>query len=175
MTDWSTTVYYTFSTVSQTLAGAVGLLAAFIIIRLGSLRAALHEKAVIFNQTVDHGDPALEQEAYRLFAKGDDAALVRLCRSQPGHWNATIYGQHVSGVHLPIAEQLLAQMHGVTVRLWVALGLTAVTIVASVVVLSMTPLVVSSGLHRQVLTLAVVATIVCVASYIEAIRHGVRV
>jgi hypothetical protein len=175
MTDWSTTVYYTFSTVSQTLAGAVGLLAAFIIIRLGALRAALHEKALILSQTVDHGDPALEQEAYRLFATGDDAALVRLCRSQPGHWNSITYGQHVSGAHLPIAERLIAQMHGVIVRLWVALGLTAVTIVGSVIVLSMTPLVVSVNLHRQVLTLAVVATVVCVLSYIEAIRHGVRV
>jgi hypothetical protein len=175
MTDWSTTVYYTFSTVSQTLAGAVGLLAAFIIIRLGQLRAALHEKAVIINQTVDHGDPALEQQAYRLFAQGEDAALVHLCKSQPGHWNKIIHGQHVSGEHLPIAERLISQMNGVVVRLWVALGLTAATIVASVTILSVTPLVLDAGIHRQVLTLAVVATVVCLASYVEAIRHGVRV
>ncbi len=174
MNDWSNTVYYTFSTISQTLAGAVGLLAAFVIIRLGAIRAALHEKAVIINNTVDHGDPALEQEAYRLFAKGEDATLVRLCRSQPGHWNAIIYGQHVSGAHLPIAERLLAHMQSVLVRLWIALGLTALSILGSVFVLSIAPIVLARGVHREVLVVGVIATLVCLVSYVEAIRHGLR-
>ena len=174
MNDWSTTLNYTFSTISQTLAGAVGLLAAFVIIRLGGIRASLHDKAVIFHNHVDHGDPSLEQEAYRLFAKGEDAALVRLCRSQPGHWNAIVDGQHVSGAHLLVAEQLLAHMQSVLMRLWIALGLTAVTILGSVVVLSTAPIVLAWGVHREVLVGGVIATLVCLASYVEAIRHGLR-
>jgi hypothetical protein len=36
--DWSTTLYYTFSTIAQSLAGALGLLAAFAVIRLRQRR-----------------------------------------------------------------------------------------------------------------------------------------
>jgi hypothetical protein len=72
-----TTLYYTFSTISQTLAGALGLLAAFIIIRIGAFNLLLHDHAHDLYESV--GGDAIARQHY---VRGDKPALFKWFRDK---------------------------------------------------------------------------------------------
>jgi hypothetical protein len=70
-----TTRYYTFSRISQTLAGALGLLAAFVIIRISAFNLLLHDHARDLYASV--GGDELARQHY-----GDKPALLKWFRDK---------------------------------------------------------------------------------------------
>jgi hypothetical protein len=72
-----TTLYYTFSTISQTLAGALGLLAAFMVIRISAFNLLLHDHARDLYETAG-GD----EIARRHYVRGDKPALFKWYRDK---------------------------------------------------------------------------------------------
>ena len=126
-------LYYTFSTISQTLAGAIGILGAFLIYHLSETRRSLNEyleKLYSFypkaQETVDldfmweHGDvdgmlKYFREDKLRRFDVGD-------CLAQP--------------LYLVPAERLHKRRRVLLKKLKTALLLTCITIVFSLAVLS---------------------------------------
>jgi hypothetical protein len=52
-----TALYYTLSTISQTLAGALGMLAAFLALRLSALHATIGDESETLQQRLGYVDP----------------------------------------------------------------------------------------------------------------------
>src|SRR2546425_220181 len=129
--DLATALYYTFSTVAQALAGAVGLLAAFAVLRLSGLDQLLRDEAEHIKYGVGQ---TVRQEAITLVSTGRIKEFLNLCRD-----NFDSLDAGVKEARLPWAETLQRQKEAGVRSLWVALLATGVAIVVSVVVLSTTP------------------------------------
>jgi hypothetical protein len=59
MVDLNTALYYTLSTISQTLAGALGLFAAFMIIRIDAFNKLIYERMTELYSELGFGDEGL--------------------------------------------------------------------------------------------------------------------
>jgi hypothetical protein len=77
MSDLTTSLYYTLSTISQTLAGALGLFAAFMIIRIGAFNQLIHERMAELYAELNYADQALGQAR----ARGDAKAVFDFYRA----------------------------------------------------------------------------------------------
>ena len=113
------TLYYTLSTIAQTLAAGIALLAAFVLYRLQGLRAAVAEHQNKVEQFIGGQDRASLDE---LKAKGDLAGFLRCARE-----HATAAATHLA---VPIArlDSLCGSQTKILRSFRTALGLTAGTI-----------------------------------------------
>lgn len=131
-----TTLYYTFSTISQTLAGTIGLLGAFVLFRLQSL---VHDSADVSLTVVNcYSHPSPERDAVaRLHNSHRYREVVAFTRDHP-FTDASAVTPYIASrcEQLPL---LVAQSEAVQSWLRMALVLTVGLIVASVTVLALTP------------------------------------
>ena len=155
-------LYYTLSTISQTLAGALGLLAAFMIIRLTGIAQQL-EKHFENLQTAD--DP----EWHRARFRSDYATLLRLAESAQDKLaaNGRTY-------HLPVARELVTARSGIIASLLHYLVVTAALILACVLGLSWAPELAQTGAPARVLlAMAALAVLYCLQGYVRLIMKAI--
>jgi hypothetical protein len=160
----ATAIYYTFSTIAQSLAGAVGLLAAFAVLRLSNLDLLLREEVDRIKMEPTPEWPR-RAEALTLASTGRYPEFLAVYRQKP---NLQVPADGVS--RLLWAETLLAQRQRAYDRLLGALAATAVAILVSVLVLMSTPWLVGYQCTTVVLLFgapAIVAT--CLLFYVRAI------
>ena len=130
-----TTLYYTFSTISQTLAGAIALLGAFALFRLQSLNHALEDVSLTvvncYSSSPECDDVARLHNASRF------ADVIAFTRAHP-FTDPSAKTPYVASrcEQLPL---LLAQWKAVHCWLRISLALTVGLIAASVAVLALTP------------------------------------
>src|SRR5512133_3680231 len=120
---WETAAYYTFSTVAQTLAGALGLLGAFVIIRTTTLGQLIRADAEDLYRNV--GRVGGNNEASAAFLACDWPRLVSLYRQAHDATNDRWQGWNER--HLTVlahAEQSLKARSGLLTRVARALGLS---------------------------------------------------
>jgi hypothetical protein len=79
MPPFDTALYYTFSTISQTLAGALGLLAAFVITRAASLNDLIAERARQVHDSVQS-----TADAEKAYVDGDLGRYLEITRTRVG-------------------------------------------------------------------------------------------
>src|SRR5712691_11357023 len=70
MMDVSTALYYTLSTIAQTLAGALGLFAAFMIIRISAFNQLIYERMTELHAELGFTDQGLGKARASGDAKG---------------------------------------------------------------------------------------------------------
>lgn len=157
-------LFYTFSTISQTLAGAIALLGAFVLYRLQSLNLEIEEES---SSVVGR---------YGLVARGysesNQKAVMELHDEQKYREVVTF----IANTPLPPSvdqanrvrsslvrhlDQKDALMKAFKFSLWLTVGL----VVASVAALSWTPALVESPWANASLVVAVAWFSVCMASY----------
>jgi hypothetical protein len=159
-----TALYYTFSTISQTLAAAVALLAGFALYRLQGLSKVLEDTSLTILESyagADHG------RVNSLRVAADFAGFRKAMHDLPS-------------VHLPTAEPYASRRAtfetafttSARIRLllnW-SLGLTVAVILLAVVVLTRGP-VIATGSHADlVLCLGLIGTAVCLCVYAALVR-----
>src|SRR5437764_493330 len=123
-------LFYTFSTIAQTLAGAIALLGAFLLYRLQTLNSEVDSHSMTLRDTCkEQGSPHAGQ-AYLLHHEGKHRELIDLVKklALPAEINPAFPLEHLSAA-LTLRESLFRRFY------W-ALWLTAGLIVASVIVLA---------------------------------------
>ena len=166
-------LFYTFSTIAQTLAAAIAILGAFVLYRLQSLSAEIEDAALTAIQPYLPND-----EVNRLRAENDYAALVTLLGTiQPTVNKASevaIPFVASKRAALPALLALRAQLHRL---LRASLSFTVVLIAASVIVLATTPLIAASAnITCTTFGVGVVAFVACLILYarliVKALHEG---
>lgn len=131
--DYRTALYYTFSTISQTLAGVLGFLGAFMLFRLSRLLDKLNENV---GALIAHGNFAGDLDFQQQFRQGSYRAILNRL-NQPAF--AEQLTEPLRAITLPLAGRLLTQRRQMAWWICVVAVLSVVTIVASVGVLWATP------------------------------------
>jgi hypothetical protein len=164
-------LFYTFSTIAQTLAATIALLGAFVLYRLQLLGAELENAASTAIQPYLPND-----EINRLRGENNYHDLVILlntavptANTQAGVNNPYILSKRRA---LPTLLRLRRQIHGL---MKVSLAFTMVLIASSVVVLSTTPLIATSAnLTCSVFAIGVLLFVVCLVLYALLILKAVH-
>lgn len=126
-------LFYTFSTIAQTLAAAIALLGAFTLYRLQTIGALLDDLALTAMQPYLPDDTARRLRAEENYG----AFLEHLRNTQSRKTNETIDPVPTAALHrLGAYVQALSSLQGLLK--W-ALGLTVVVIIAAVTILALTP------------------------------------
>src|SRR5262245_38961436 len=130
-------IYYTLSTISQTLAGALAVLVAFVVLRVQQCDTALAEgEKLFFNNVVN------DASAWRVLLRDGWDEMV--ARTALGDRNIERYIRQAC-----VAAHASAHArHQIIYRLRMALGLTVITISLSLVALPFTPRL-SESVGRQ--------------------------
>jgi hypothetical protein len=162
-----TAVYYTFSTISQTLAGAIALLAAFVLYRLQSLNAEIHVSANHL-RTFASGNTRHWMDIALLEGR-DDKILTLAGAAEPGTF-AGIGGEQIKASQTRLAA-VRAHKGELSNRFWTALALTVPLVAFSVAVLSITP-VLARPLQTIALAVGVVWSWACLASYVFVVKSA---
>lgn len=160
-------LFYTFSTIAQTLAAAIALLGAFVLYRLQSLSAEIEDAA---GSAIQYYLP--NDEVHQLIVKKDYVALVTLLDTiqPPANEAPETVKRHIAALRslVPLKIQL-------RFLLKVSLSLTILLIVASVVVLATTPLIAaSSSIACTVFGVGVAAFIACLILYALLISKAIN-
>jgi hypothetical protein len=156
------TFFYTFSTIAQTLAGAIALLAGFVLYRLQLLNT---EVSNIGEYLASWTDTILnkvnEMPAKSLFSRGQYSELLALANQTSipeGHYPAKIERERLGA--------LLDYKPSFFRRFYTALFLTAGLITISILALVNTSCLVTSCWASWVLAGAMVWFVVCIFSYL---------
>lgn len=162
-------LFYTFSTIAQTLAAAIALLGAFVLYRLQTLNAELEDAGLSVIQ------PYLpNQEARRLVAQRDYAGLIKFLTETPPRDAGEANNPFISSKRnrLPFLVALKGQLHCL---LKFALAFTVVLIAAAVVVLASTPAIAASpGVVWGVFAVGIAAFLACLSVYAVLILKAVH-
>lgn len=137
--DYPTALYYTFSTISQTIAGVLGFLGAFLLFRYGNINKSLSENV---QALVSHGNFAADHTLQALFQHGNMGEIVSRFDNPAWH------GQLPPGllnVTLPLARRLLVQQQRMYWSMLCAVGWSILSIIGSVAVMGLTPTLASSN------------------------------
>ncbi len=164
-------LFYTFSTIAQTLAASIALLGAFVLYRLQTLNAEIEDAGLTMIQPYLPND-----EATRLVAHGRYAELISLLTQiQPNSVhdanNPFITSKRDK---LPHLLALRTQLHRL---LKFALGSTVVVIVSAIVILAITPVIASSSnLVWLTFSIGLLALLGCLCLYavliLKAVQNG---
>jgi hypothetical protein len=160
------TFFYTFSTVAQTLAGAIGLLAAFVLFRLQSLNAEIEsigERLAGWVEQVSQQAPqqTVGLKARRLHARGEHTELLTIANRievPTGFYQAAVERERLP--HLLAGKASLVRHFGL------ALCLTVGLVTVSVLLLTVTPRVAASPWACWVLAAAAIWFTGCMLSYV---------
>ena|SRR2546422_1111821 len=158
----SNTLYYTLSTVAQTLSGAFALMAAFVVFKLQFTSAQIADAAWPVARAAKLVRLRREgrfQEVY----DGSESAILAASSRKP--YLATL--RRELGRSLTRNRTLLR-------RFWWSTALTGVTLVYSVILLSLTDSIVPLGVAGTVLGISVVLFTICLVSYTLVLAAAVR-
>jgi hypothetical protein len=161
-------LYYTFSTIAQTLAGAIALLGAFVLYRLNGLNAGIDETARRL-RTAYPSDSEPEMTAMIVHGRYDGLlAYADKNRSQPGK---QLREDIVDMARSDLAK-LLATRRRLFWRFNVALVLTAGVMLLSVIILPFVPDLVRNHPNDAIVysLLGAIGFGGCVVSYLILIR-----
>lgn len=163
-----TALFYTFSTIAQTLAGAIALLGAFVLYRLQSLSAEIVEKSLVVlgfykgaHKTIlhdwhvnEHYNKVFEYAELPPLDKPDDPELFPLHKTRLGKL-------------LQLQKSLLDSFK---LSLWLTVGL----ITAAVIILSLTPFIGASTCCTLItFGIGILWFIGCLFSYVKLARTAV--
>ena len=159
----SNALYYTFSTIAQTLAGAMALLAAFLLYRLQVLNRAIEEDAERISEALVpyHG------RAHEMFRGQEYVELLRAAES--GYFpqgNPPVQAERAR------LTMFLRTKKTVLKHFKVALYLTAGLITFSIVALVATPQISSVAVSYAILAFGVLGFVACMLSYITVLRSA---
>jgi hypothetical protein len=169
------TIYYTFSTISQTLAGALGLLAAFMIIRINAFNQLIYERMAELHAELGWADEEFNGRRWR----GDAVAFFAyVCSKQedtravggqgnPPPLNRSQEGKLAEGESMTSRKtHLLAQVARV-------LAATSACIVFCFVILGLTTTVSARGsLACAVLAAGIILASACVVFQVRLVLHA---
>ena len=184
-----TTLYYTFSTIAQTLAGAIALLGAFILYRLQKLNNGLDDHAKFIRKQYSEEEDLVFLNSF--IVKGEYKKFLKYARSNPipaesdpgsagaadpntaAGSEATNEAQsYLTDVQLKMKELLILRKSLIR-SFTVSLLLTVSLIAASVIALAVTPsLNARSDFRSGSLTLAIVWFLACLVSYVSLLRKS---
>lgn len=185
-----TTLYYTFSTIAQTLAGAIALLGAFILYRLQKLNSGLDDHAKFIRKQYSEEEDLVFLNSF--IVKGEYKKFLKYTRANPiveepepgsatapdqsaaaGSEAATNEAQsYLTDIQTKMKE-LLVLRKSLIRSFTVSLLLTVSLIAASVIALAVTPSLNARSDFRQVsLTVAIVWFLACLVSYISLLRKS---
>lgn len=163
-------LYYTFSTIAQTLAGAIALLAAFVLYRLQILATALDKHAdLIREQYYEDFDKAwmnsfIVKEQYQKVLDYTDKHPIDIGTDEQDSYVTDSLTQ--IRYFLQLKKSLLSYF---TVALFLTVGL----IIASAIVLSLTPWVnTHPNLRALTLVIGITWLVACFVSYILLLRKA---
>ena len=176
--DLDNTLYYTFSTISQTLAGALGLLAAFMITRVSAFNHLIAERVKELYDWVGG-----EQDMMRNYLHGNAEAVLHFYRTthdrvkrEGGTGNPTQpFLNSRQEAQLIAAEGMIERKKKLLAGTRDSLLLSAATILFSLVCLIVTPY-----LHKHAAwtytasVLGVAGAAVCMASYVKLIMIALK-
>jgi hypothetical protein len=156
--DTANTIYYTLSTISQTLAGALAVLVAFVVLRVQQCDTALANGEQWFFSNVKN-----DRAAWRVnLEHGIDQVVERFKIPHPV--------EHHIQVACAQANVAWHTRRQVITRLRVSLGLTLPTIGLCIIALPFTPRLASERcIGWAVLASAVLLTLGCLAAYASLI------
>lgn len=156
------TFFYTFSTIAQTLAGAIALLSAFVLYRLQALNAEIRDTGEYLASWADTVQGKVnEAPAKSLFSRGHYNQLLGSAEQAvipEGHYAALIERERL--------RTLLILKPKCLRRFRTSLYLTAGLVTASILALTNTPCLASSCCASSVLGGAMLWFVLCVASYV---------
>jgi len=180
------TLYYTFSTIAQTLAGAIALLGAFILYRLQKLNNGLDDHAKFIRKQYSEEEDLvflnsfIVKGEYKKFLKytranpiADSGIAVRPNSNAEGVVTSVEEGQsYLTDVQAKMKE-LLAHRKSLIRSFTVSLFLTVTLIAASVIALAVTPsLNARDDFRSGSLIVAIVWFLACLISYISLLRKS---
>src|ERR1044072_7524834 len=164
-------LYYTFSTIAQTFASAIALLAAFVLYRFQILSSALETHANdLRKQYSEESDLVLSNS---FVVKGDFDGFVDYLTKHP----IDVTGSDVTDAYIVTSlsqlQRLLRLQKSLLRRLYFSVALTAILITVSIFVLMVTP---TLALHPDVRSFAFMIALVwvagCLVSYVFLIRKS---
>jgi hypothetical protein len=165
-----TALYYTFSTVSQTLAGAIALLGAFVLYRLQMLSTDINDSADYIGRHVPDGGARRNIEVAVWQGQLDQVSKL----AENGF---PVIGDMPVQVRASIDKLGDALKLRESIHYWftISLGLTIGLIGMSVVVLSVTPLLVRSAcISILVLAIGILWFLSCLGSYVAILKKSVE-
>ena len=149
-------LFYTFSTIAQTLAAAIALLGAFALYRLQTIGVALHDLAVSAIQPYLPNDTAL-----KLCGEEDFSALEEYLRKTPPVNPDNANAPYYLGKRNAFAHHVATLMSIQCLLKW-TLAITVFVIAGAVTVLAITPkLITVAGAPEVTLVVGTVAIIGC--------------
>lgn len=168
------TLYYTFSTIAQTLAGAIALLGAFILYRLQKLNNGLDDHAKFIRKQYSEEEDLISLNSF--IVKGEYKKFLKYIRAKPigvASDAATDESQsYLTDVQLKMQE-LLVLRKSLIRSFTVSLLLTVSLIAVSVILLAVTPsLNARSDLRSGSLVVAIVWFLACLISYVSLLRKS---
>jgi hypothetical protein len=165
-----TTLYYTFSTISQTLAGAIALLGAFVLYRLQSLGHELEDVGIT---TINAYRSPLREQLMPLNAEEQYERMAEFTRKHAFD-DPSAQAPYVAS-KLRKLEPLIGRRKAIRSWLNRSLVLTVGLIAASVAILALTPRIVRTpGLPCILLALGWGWLILTFVSYTALIKHTLK-
>ena len=176
--ETTTALYYTFRTISQTLAGAVGLLAAFVLFRFAGINQLL-ESVGGDVQTGMHNDVGNSVQDWQkislqlniLWRRGHFVEFRKL-------YSSVLAGSEVSPQtpqtrqFIEDFELILQTKNRILALLVASLLLTCITVTFSVVVLWITPRLGQSAWSGTIFLVGIGGFVVCLGSYVLVILRA---
>lgn len=165
------TLYYTFSTIAQTLAGAIALLGAFILYRLQKVNSGLDDHAKFIRKQYSEEEDLVFLNSF--IVKGEYKKFLKYIRAKAANVSTDQEEQsYLTDVQAKMQE-LLAFRKSLIRRFTVSLFLTVSLIGASVIALAATPSInARSDLRSASLGLAIVWFLACLVSYVSLLRKS---
>ena len=181
------TLYYTFSTISQTLAGAIGLLGAFVLYRIQSLNEAMRNNSKVLKEKMPviiagyHKSDYINSVNASLdisFAKENYNEFIEIANNIKDE-NNKFFETDTAKNFLKIASasiHFFPLKNNLIKELKKALILTVILISYSVIVLALTPIIVNSCniLPAIILTLGVFGMVLCLVLYSNIVYTAIK-
>jgi hypothetical protein len=156
------TLYYSLSTIAQTLAGAFALMAAFVVFKLQFTIVQIGESAKPVARAAGRFRLFRERKFQEVHDKSE-SAISKVSSAKP--YLAT--SRRELGRLLTFKTRLLR-------RFWVSTSFTGVTLVYSVILLGLTDSVVARGCAGPVLIAAAILFMICLISYACVLDAAIR-
>jgi hypothetical protein len=169
----SNAFFYSFSTIAQTLAGAIALLGAFVLYRLQAIRAQVEDDSLrislLYGSSAEAADLAASEAIQSLHRQTKHREVLEFVSRTPipaGVYRADTERARL-GVNLELQQKLLRTF---AVSLFLTVGLITVSVGA----LAAAPAIIERPLGLVVLRVAIAWFIVCILSYAVLIRQALR-
>jgi hypothetical protein len=167
-------LFYTFSTIAQALAGAITLLAAFVLYRLQSLRAEIADDSEHISGTysvaASRYDANIAEQIRLLYREGRHAEVLAFRSATPP--SPEIYAAELEQIRLRAnLDRYSKLLRAFTMSLALTVGLIA----ASVIALALSPKLLETSCRAIIaLGVGVAWFCLCLLTYVSVIRETVK-